>query len=93
VVNTTAAKEFALAHWLVGGVDGGQLFVRCFDAAMTVRENTADDVLASLTTPIWNVPSKARTGGAPMADSSLDRRMMVRLGPSVGSDRGYRRLS
>ena len=83
VVDTTAAKEFALAHWLVGGVDGGRLFVRCFDAAMTGRENLAGDVLASLTTPIWNTPSKAWTGGAPMADSSLNRRMTVRLGPGV----------
>ncbi|MDN3563586.1 hypothetical protein QWZ14_04255 [Paeniroseomonas aquatica] len=48
-----------------------------------MRENIAGDVLASLTTPIWNTPSKAWTGGAPMADSSLKRRMTVRLGPSV----------
>jgi hypothetical protein len=40
-------------------------------------------VLASLTIMLWNVPSKAWTGGAPMADSSLNRRMTVRLGPSV----------
>jgi hypothetical protein len=40
-------------------------------------------VLASLTTPIWNVPSKAWTGGAPMADSSLNRRMTVRLAEAV----------
>ena len=31
VVDTSSAKEFALAHWLVGGVDGGRLFVRVFD--------------------------------------------------------------
>ena len=31
VVDTTQAKEFALAHWLVNGADGGRLFVRCFD--------------------------------------------------------------
>ena len=49
VVDGSAAKEFALAHWLVGGADGGRLFVRCFDEAITVRENTAGDVLASLT--------------------------------------------
>ena len=40
-------------------------------------------MLASLTTLIWNVPSKAWTGGAVMADSSLNRRMTVRLGPGV----------
>ncbi|MBX6742076.1 MAG: hypothetical protein IRY87_08525, partial [Acetobacteraceae bacterium] len=83
VVDTSAAKEFSLAHWLVGGADGGRLFVRCFDAAMTVRENIAGDVLASLTTMQWNIPSKAWTGGATMADASLNRRMTVRLGPGV----------
>ena len=83
MLDTTAAKEFALAHWLVGGADGGRLFVRCFDAAMNVRENIAGDVLTSLTTMLWNIPAKAWTGGAPMADSSLNRRMTVRLGPSV----------
>jgi hypothetical protein len=40
-------------------------------------------VLASLTTMLWNTPAKAWTGGAPMADASLNRRMTVRLGPSV----------
>jgi hypothetical protein len=29
-VDCTQAKEFALAHWLVNGADGGRLFVRCF---------------------------------------------------------------
>ncbi|EFH10537.1 hypothetical protein HMPREF0731_3241 [Pseudoroseomonas cervicalis ATCC 49957] len=43
----------------------------------------AGDVLASLTTMQWNVPSKAWTGGATMADASLNRRMTVRLGPGV----------
>jgi len=83
VVDTRAAKEFALAHWLVGGTDGGRLFVRCFDAAMAVRENIAGDVLASLTTLQWNSPSKAWTGGAVMADASLNRRMTVRLAEAV----------
>jgi hypothetical protein len=82
-VDCSQAKEFALAHWLVGGADGGRLFVRCFDAGMTVRENLAGDVLASLTTMQWNSPSKAWTGGAVMADASLNRRMTVRLGPAV----------
>jgi hypothetical protein len=50
---------------------------------MVVRENIAGDVLASLTTPIQNVPSKAWTGGAPMAESSLNWRMTIRLGPNV----------
>jgi len=83
VVDTRAAKEFALAHWLVGGADGGRLFVRCFDAGMAVRENIAGDVLASLTTMQWNIPSKAWTGGAVMADASLNRRMTVRLAEPV----------
>lgn len=26
VVDTSSAKEFALAHWLVGGADAGRLF-------------------------------------------------------------------
>jgi membrane fusion protein (multidrug efflux system) len=82
VVDCSQAKEFALAHWLVGGADGGRLFVRCFDTAMNVRENIAGDVLASLTTMQWNVPSKAWTGGAVMVDTSLNRRMTVRLGPN-----------
>jgi hypothetical protein len=50
---------------------------------MTVRESIAGDVLASLTTPIWSVGSKAWTGGAVMADASLNRRTTVRIGPSV----------
>ncbi|WP_372623415.1 hypothetical protein [Falsiroseomonas sp.] len=47
VVQTKHAKEFALAHWLVGGADSGRLCVRCFDGAGTVRENQPQDVLAS----------------------------------------------
>lgn len=67
----------------LGSANGGQLFVRCFDAAMNVRENLAGDVLASLTTMQWNAPSKAWTGGAAMAASSLNCRMMVRLGAGI----------
>jgi hypothetical protein len=64
---------------VVGCADGGRLVARCFDAAMNVRENIAGDVLASLTTTQWNIPSKAWTGGAVMADPGgaealLDRR-------------------
>ena len=43
----------------------------------------AGDVLASLTTMVWNAPSKSWTGGATMADASLNRRMTVRLGDAV----------
>ena len=50
---------------------------------MDVRESIAGDVLASHATPTWNVPSKALTGGAPMADSSPNRCMTMRLGPGV----------
>lgn len=35
VVDCTRAKEFALAHWLVNGADGGRLFVRCFSGDAT----------------------------------------------------------
>jgi hypothetical protein len=48
-----------------------------------VRENAAGDVLASLTTMVWNIPSKSWTGGATMADASLNRRMTVRLADAV----------
>jgi hypothetical protein len=40
-------------------------------------------MLASLTTLVWNAPSKSWTGGATMADSSLNRRMTVRLADPV----------
>ena len=83
VVDTTQAKEFALAHWLVNGADGGRVVVRCFAGDGIVRENAAGDVLASLTTMLWNPPSKSWTGGAAMADASLNRRMTVRLGDAV----------
>jgi hypothetical protein len=83
VVECSQAKEFALTHSLVGGADGGRIFVRCFDAAMNVRENVAGDALASITTLLWNVPAKAWTGGAAMAEASLNKRMTVRLGPGV----------
>ena len=82
-VDRTQVKEFALAHWLVNGADGGRLFVRCFGGDGTVRENVAGDVLASLTTMVWNAPSKSWTGGATMADASLNRRMTVRPGDAV----------
>ena len=38
--NISQVKEFPLAHWLVGGADGERLFVRCFDAGMTVRKTS-----------------------------------------------------
>ncbi|MEO3475945.1 hypothetical protein AAFN86_29140 [Roseomonas sp. CAU 1739] len=77
------AKEFALVHTLVGGADGGRIFVRCFDAAMNVRENVVGGALASITTLQWSTPSKARNGGAAMADASLNKRMTVQLGAPV----------
>jgi len=87
VVDCTQAKEFALAHWLVNDADGGRLFVRCFGGDGILRENAAGDVLASLTTVVWNVPSKSWTGGATMADASLNQRMTVRLGDAIASAR------
>jgi hypothetical protein len=59
VADSTRAKEFALAHWLVNGTEGGRLFLRSFGCDATVRENAAGDVLASLTTMVWNSPSKS----------------------------------
>jgi hypothetical protein len=82
-MDCTQANEFALAHWLVNGADGGRLIVRCFGGDGILRENAAGDVLASLTTMLWNAPSKSWTGGATMADASLNRRMTVRLGDAV----------
>ena len=58
--------------------------MRCFGDG-TVRENVAGDVLASLATMVWNAPPRSWTGGATMADASLNRRMMVRLADAVAS--------
>ena len=57
--------------------------MRCLGGDGTVRENATGDVLASLTTMLWNAPSKSWTGGATMAGASLNRRMTVRLGDVV----------
>jgi hypothetical protein len=57
--------------------------VSSFGGDGIVRENAAGDVLASMTTMLWNAPSKSWTGGATMADFSLNRRMTVRLGDAV----------
>jgi hypothetical protein len=65
VLGCTKAKEFAPAHWLVNGADGGRLFVRYFGGDGIVREDAAGDVPASLTTMVWNAPSKSWTGCAP----------------------------
>ena len=69
-------RAFAEANWLVGGVDGSRTFVRCFNAAMTVRENIAGDVPASGTTMLWNVPRPgpaARCRGDSAARRHRDR--------------------
>lgn len=83
VIDTTQAKEFALAHALVFGVAGGRLFVRCFDGAGNIRENIAGDVLASITTMQWNGPAKGWNAGAPMDDANLNRRQTLRMGSGV----------
>jgi hypothetical protein len=83
VVQTTHAKEFALAHWLVGGADGGRLCLRCFNGAGIVRENIAGDALASGTTLQWAPTSKTWQAGAVMQESDLNRRQTLRLGPEV----------
>jgi len=58
MLDTSQAKEFALAHWLTVGASGGRLFVRVFDGAGNVRANIAGDVLASITTMQWSGPAK-----------------------------------
>jgi hypothetical protein len=83
VIDTTQAKEFALAHALVFGVAGGRLFVRCFDGAGNIRENIAGDALASITTMQWNGPAKGWNAGAPMDDANLNRRQTLRMGAGV----------
>jgi len=64
--------------------------VRCLGGDGTVRENAAGDVPASLATMVWNAPSEAWTGGAVMADASLNRRMTVRLGDAVATAQRWR---
>jgi hypothetical protein len=65
VLDTSQAKEFAVTHWLAGGASGGRLFVRPFDAAGNIGVDVAGDVLASLTTMLWNGPAKGWSAGAP----------------------------
>ncbi|WP_333669538.1 hypothetical protein [Elioraea tepidiphila] len=79
VVDASQAREFALAHWLVGGADGGRLFVRCFDGAKTLLTDAEARVLASGATMTWNSAAKAWIAGAGMADASLNRRQSVRV--------------
>ena len=67
----------------MNGADGGRLFVRAFGGDGTVRQHVAGDVLASLTTMVWNASSKSWTGGSTMANSSLNRQMTVRLADRV----------
>jgi hypothetical protein len=74
VLDTSQAKEFAVTHWLAGGASGGRLFVRPFDAAGNIGVDVAGDVLASLTTMLWNGPAKGWSAGAPMDDANLNRR-------------------
>ena len=83
MLDTSQAKEFALAHWLTSGASGGRLFVRVFDGAGNVREDIAGDVLASITTMQWNGPAKGWNAGAPMDDANFNRRQTIRVGPSV----------
>jgi hypothetical protein len=83
MLDTSQAKEFALAHWLTVGASGGRLFVRVFDGAGNVREDIAGDVLASITTMQWNGPAKGWNAGAPMDDANFNRRQTVRVGASV----------
>jgi len=83
MLDTSQAKEFALAHWLTVGASGGRLFVRVFDGAGNVRADIAGDVLASITTMQWNGPAKGWNAGAPIDDANFNRRQTIRVGPSV----------
>ena len=83
MLDTSQAKEFALAHWLTVGASGGRLFVRVFDGTGNVREDIAGDVLASITTMQWNGPAKGWNAGAPMDDANFTRRQTIRVGASV----------
>ena len=83
MLDTSQAKEFALAHWLTLGASGGRLFVRVFDGAGNVREDIAGDVLASITTMQWNGPAKGWNAGAPMDDANFNRRQTIRVGAAV----------
>lgn len=58
VLDTSPAKEFAVAHWLTDGVAGGQLFVRTFNKAGNIRADFAADALASLIIRLWNGSAK-----------------------------------
>jgi len=58
MLDTSQAKEFALAHWLTVGASSGRLFVRMFDGAGNVRADIDGDVMASITTMQWNGPAK-----------------------------------
>ena len=66
-----------------GRADGGRIFGRCFGGDGIVRENAAGDVLASLTTMVWNAAPKSWTGAAAMADASLNRGMTVQFADAV----------
>ena len=83
MLDTSQAKEFALAHWLTSGASGGRLFVRVFDGAGNVREDIAGDVLASITTMQWNGPAKGWNAGAPVGNANFNRRQTIRAGASV----------
>jgi hypothetical protein len=78
MLDTSQAKEFALAHWLTSGASGGRLCVRVFEGAGNVREDIADDVLASITTMEWNGPAKGWNAGTPANDASFDERQTIR---------------
>ena len=89
VVDTSSAKEFALAHWVVGGADDGRLFVRVVHGGWNIRGDIAGDVLASISTMQWNGLAKGGDAGAPMDDANFNRRQTIRIGPSVACAPGW----
>lgn len=50
MLDTSQAKEFALAHWLRVGAPGRRLFVRVFSGAGNVRTEIAGDMVYPITT-------------------------------------------
>ncbi|PZW39447.1 hypothetical protein C8P66_12826 [Humitalea rosea] len=63
MLDTSQAKEFALAHWLTAGASGRRLFVRVFDGAGNVREDIAGDGAEHLRRDVRSGGGDAAGGG------------------------------
>ena len=60
-----------------------RVFVQMFDGAGNVRADITGDVLASITTMLWNGPAKGWNARAPTNDAKFNRRQTIRVGASV----------